>query len=510
MDANRQTGISYQVVEAAQEGNANMQYQLASYLYVGDETKEPNKEQGFRWMQAAAENGSIKAQKVLGLLYTNGQHTPWPEQDLTEAVYWYERAARAGDAEAMYWMYCCYNKGVGVPYDGEQAKYWLRQAVNHGYEIDPDDPDLAEELKSTQPAQTEAGGSKPWEQYDLDEDPSVRPSKADKRTRIRHGHDLQKKSLDMAQDGVVFIPKNDLAYAKSAATNGIIALSISVIGFCVLALIIHAANKSFFAGSGKGAFLFFSFVISVGAGVFFFYRAYQAAYEEAKKNAWFRQTAFYRQYGIDYDRMSSGAYMQYDYYTALEKSFHPVAHADVLPRGIFGEYRGYLFMGLMFGERESCARPDFVIVTEKSLYAVHCVKLDGTLAGDINDEAWQNRTSSGRVRMIPNPMRQNAQRLQIIEKDISRICPWVLDGTVPFYSFVVLGTDVDASGITGEWKYDRYQLLQCSAEELRGIIEVNESKNVLREEETKELTEAMEQIAQEYDQRVSSFGREHL
>ena len=70
-------------VEAAQEGNANMQYQLASYLYVGDETKEPNKEQGFRWMQAAAENGSIKAQKVLGLLYTNGQHTPWPEQDLT-------------------------------------------------------------------------------------------------------------------------------------------------------------------------------------------------------------------------------------------------------------------------------------------------------------------------------------------------------------------------------------------------------------------------------------------
>ena len=505
MDANKQTGISYQVVEAAQEGNANMQYQLASYLYVGDETKEPNKEQGFRWMQAAAENGSIKAQKVLGLLYTNGQHAPWPEQDLTEAVYWYERAARAGDPEAMYWMYCCCNKGVGVPYDGEQAKYWLRQAVNHGYEIDPDDPDLAEQSTST-----ESSGEKPWEQYDLDEDPATRPSKMGNRSRIRRGHNLQKKSLDMAQEGVVFIPKNDLAYARSAATNGIIALSIGVIGCCILALIIHAANKSFFAGSGKGAFLFFSILISLGLGVFAFHKAYQGAYEEAKKNAWFRQTAFYRQYGIDYDRMSSGAYMQYEYYSALEKSFHPVAHADVLPRGIFSEYRGYLFMGLLFGERDSSARPDFVIVTEKSIYALHCVKLDGTLVGDVNDEAWQNRTSSGRVRMIPNPVRQNAQRVRIIEKDIARICPWVLNEEVPFYSFVVLGIDVDATGISGEWKTDRSQLLQCSAEELRGIIEVNESKNVLREEETRELTEAMEQIAQEYDQRVSSFGRENL
>ena len=57
----RTVNITPQVVELAQDGNANMQFQLANYLYVGDSSKPANPEQGFQWMHAAAENGSIRA-----------------------------------------------------------------------------------------------------------------------------------------------------------------------------------------------------------------------------------------------------------------------------------------------------------------------------------------------------------------------------------------------------------------------------------------------------------------
>lgn len=496
------TGISYQVVEQAQEGNANMQYQLANYLYVGDEQKAPNKEQGFLWMQAAAENGSVKAQKVLGLLYTNGQYSPWPAQDLEKGVYWYERAARAGDAEAMYWLYCCYNKGVGVVYDRDAAGYWLDQAVRHGY-------DAGDELQTAEPAEpvVRKEEPKPWEQYDLEEEPSARPSRGKGRAR---DVSLREKSLDMAQDGVLFVPKHDMEYVKSAATSGIVALSIGIIACCIIALLINAINKEFFASSRKGMFLLVSALISLGLGAFAFRRSYLAAYDEARQNAWFRQTAFFRQYRVDYDKLSNTAMLQYDYYSALEKSFHPLAYGDVIPRDAFREFRGYMFMGLFFGERGESAVPDFVIVTEKAVYVVQCLKIAGRLLGDIHDEAWEHVTPTGRHRMIPNPVFQNEQRLRIIEKDLGRFCPWAVTHAMTLHSMVVAGEDADISAITGEKRREPSHLLKASPEELRSSIEVIESKHTLHEEEAMELTKALEQIAQEYEERSRTFGKEML
>ena len=499
-------GISYQVVEQAQEGNANMQYQLASYLYTGDDSKEPNKEQGYRWMTAAAENGSVKAQKVLGLLFTSGQHSPWPAQDLGQAVYWYERAARAGDAEAMYWMYRCYDQGVGVAKDKEAARYWLAQAADRGYEVD--EAELAKLMPQPEP-EKEDQKEKPWEQYDLEEKPSERPSRHRGRGS-RTSRDLRKKSLDMAQDGILFIPKHDMAYVRSALSDGIVVLSGAVIFFCILALVIHAANRSFFASAKGGAFVVFAVLISVGACAFVFRRAYLKAYDETRKSAWFRNTAFYKQYGVDYEDLSQAAAMQYEYYAALEKSFHPLAYSDVLPRELFRDVRGLMFMGLFFGERGACAVPDFVIVTEKAVYVIQCVKASGTLIGDIRDEGWELLLPSGRSHMIGNPVRQNEQRLRILEKDLNRICPWAVTAALSMHSIVVIGTDVDTHELTGNWRSENSHLLQVSPEELRSQIEVLESKNTLHEEEAHEVAKAMEQIAQEYEQRADSFGREMM
>ena len=512
MESNRPR-ISYQVVEQAQDGNASMQYQLANYLYMGDENKEPNEEQGFRWMEAAAENGFVKAQKVLGLLYTNGQHAPWPAQDLGQAVYWYERAARAGDAEAMYWMYRCYDQGVGVPHDAGAARYWLQQAVNHGFEtVDAEKLEQEPEQPQTKPEETFRETSqekKPWEQYDLNEAPSERPSR--KHTRSGRTHrGLREKSLDVAQDGILFIPRYDMAYVKSAMADSIIALSASVILFCILALIIHTANKGFFASGRRVVFLMIAVLITLAVTIFFFRRSYLRAYRDTRQSAWFRNTPFYKQFGTDIDRMPPGLSMQYEYYEALEKSYHPLAYDEVIPREAFRDLRGLMYMGLYFGERGACAVPDFVLVTEKGVYIVQCLKVSGRLSGDIRDEGWQLETESGRTYMIPNAVRQNEQRLRIIEQDLTNFCPWAVAAALSFHSIVVIGPDVATRSLTGSWRSENSHLLQVSPEELRSQIEVLESRSTLHEEEAKEVAKALEQIAREYPARSAEFGREML
>lgn len=499
-------GISRRVMEQAQEGNAKMQYQLASYLYVGDKNKAPDKEQGFRWMKASAENGCVKAQKILGLLYTNGQHAPWPEQDLEKAVLWYERAAEQGDSEAMYWLSCCYRKGVGVLYDDQKAQYWLEQAKIYGYVVDDEDEAPVSE---EEPAPAEA---KPWEQYDLEEESYSRHGSAEGKKRVKDRNvrekSLKQKSLDIAQEGVIFTPKHDIEYVKSAIVYGVIALSIGIIICCLAAVLINAYDATFFESSKRGAFLTISGLISIGLGVLAFRNGYLSAYEESKRCAWFRKTPFYRQYHVDFDRLSSREMMLYEYYTALEKSFKPCAHQDVIPRSAFREFRGYMFLGLYFGERGSSACPDFVVVTEKSVYVISCLMVEGKLRGAMDEREWFVTTESGRGRTLPNPILQNERRIRIMKKDLSHICPWAVTDVVPFYSMVVFGQDADLRSITGVRKEGHTHMLQMSGEELRGYIEVLESKNSLLEEETVELTKAMEQIAGEYDKRRAAFGKE--
>ena len=497
----RTVNITPQVVELAQDGNANMQFQLANYLYVGDSSKPANPEQGFQWMHAAAENGSIRAQKILGLLYTNGQYAPWPEIDLAQAVYWYERAARAGDAEAMYWMYCCYNKGVGVLYDGEQASYWLEQAKKHGYVTD-------EPEKKAEPVND---GPKPWEQYDVEDDKyGHSPSRTTQAFRHGSSRQFRQETLEKAQDGVIFTPKHDMEYVRSAAIYGVIALSIGIIACCVIALLINAVNPQFFASGKRSIFLIVAALISLAMGAVAFRNAYLNAYENARKNAWFRQTPFFRQIKVDYDDLSSSALMHYEYYTALEKSFKACAYEDVIPKDGFSEYRGYMFINLFFGERGSSACPDFVIVTEKSAYVIECLRMDGHLSGQIGDENWQLEPDKGRIRVVPNPLRLNDRRMQIIKRDLSRFCPWVISGEMPFYSLVVVPSDLDTSGLKGEKRAYNTTLLKVSPEELRSNIEVMESKNRLNSSSAMELIGAIEQIAGQFEQRRAEFGKEML
>ncbi|MBK5971158.1 MULTISPECIES: tetratricopeptide repeat protein [Thiorhodovibrio] len=65
------------------------------------------------------------AQCDLGLLLLEVGH---PKR----AIYWLEKAAAQGFADAMQWLSQCYARGDGVEPDEAQAAVWLKKAAQHG------------------------------------------------------------------------------------------------------------------------------------------------------------------------------------------------------------------------------------------------------------------------------------------------------------------------------------------------------------------------------------------
>ncbi|MGV7230061.1 MAG: tetratricopeptide repeat protein, partial [Nitrospirales bacterium] len=68
-----------------------------------------------------AQQGDVKAQFNMGILYEKGQGVP---QDFQEAFRWYYLAAAQGDASTQNVLGMLYEYGQGVPQDYPQALYW--------------------------------------------------------------------------------------------------------------------------------------------------------------------------------------------------------------------------------------------------------------------------------------------------------------------------------------------------------------------------------------------------
>ena len=76
-----------------------------------------------------AENGDLRAQYDLGVLYDTGQGVP---QDNHEAMSWYHRAAEQGETRAQYNLGLMYANGQGVTQDYAEAYYWITLAAAQG------------------------------------------------------------------------------------------------------------------------------------------------------------------------------------------------------------------------------------------------------------------------------------------------------------------------------------------------------------------------------------------
>ena len=82
--------------QAAKNGNASAQYQLAEAYFRGNGIQQ-DYQQAKSWYQRAAEQNLVEAQYTLGMMYYQGAGT---EKDYVQAEYWFTRAAENGDENA--------------------------------------------------------------------------------------------------------------------------------------------------------------------------------------------------------------------------------------------------------------------------------------------------------------------------------------------------------------------------------------------------------------------------
>ncbi len=148
---NRRKAVEY-YKQGAELGHAPSQHSYGCFLLRGDFLDE-NKPLGIEWVQKSAKQGYNLAEFTLAKLYEFGDGV---ELDIDKALEWGEKAAAHGDADTQYEvakMYT-YTDDDDKMIDAKRARYWYKQAADHGHE-------LAKLALRTAPM---------WEGQDIDDD----------------------------------------------------------------------------------------------------------------------------------------------------------------------------------------------------------------------------------------------------------------------------------------------------------------------------------------------------
>ena len=114
---------------AAQQGNANAQWNAAVMHAQGQGGAKVDEEQAFMWCEKAADQGFAAAQATLGLMYSTGQGA---EKDLDKALALLELAAVQGDLEAQYNLAVLLSKEPVEEQNLQQALVWFARAAEQG------------------------------------------------------------------------------------------------------------------------------------------------------------------------------------------------------------------------------------------------------------------------------------------------------------------------------------------------------------------------------------------
>ena len=79
-----------------------------------------------------AQGGNAKAQSALGDCYYYGYGV---DEDETQAVYWYRKAAEQGDASGQNMLGFCYRRGTGIDQNDDKAYYWYRKSAEQDHPV---------------------------------------------------------------------------------------------------------------------------------------------------------------------------------------------------------------------------------------------------------------------------------------------------------------------------------------------------------------------------------------
>lgn len=113
------------IISQAEQGDVQAQYELAT-MYEKGKGAEQNIDEALKWFNKAAENGHIGSMVDLGWFYQNGQYV---EKDINKAIDWYEKAAEQGSSQAQVNIAVIYDAGIDVPENNELANMWYEKAA---------------------------------------------------------------------------------------------------------------------------------------------------------------------------------------------------------------------------------------------------------------------------------------------------------------------------------------------------------------------------------------------
>lgn len=117
----------------AEAGDARAQTQLAALYYHGQGVPESDS-QAVVWYDRAARQGYLAAQFQLGNMYAYGHATvPAGHDPMHLAAQWYFEAARKGHADAQYALGLLFLTGSGVVQNNAEARKWLTRAARQGH-----------------------------------------------------------------------------------------------------------------------------------------------------------------------------------------------------------------------------------------------------------------------------------------------------------------------------------------------------------------------------------------
>lgn len=114
----------------AESGNARAMFNLGVYFENGRGGLPVNYTQALYWYEKAALAGDLGAQYNLGLMHAHGRGTP---KNPKEALYWFKRAAEAGDAQSQYNLAVMYDQGHAGDRGRLEATHWFKEAAERGH-----------------------------------------------------------------------------------------------------------------------------------------------------------------------------------------------------------------------------------------------------------------------------------------------------------------------------------------------------------------------------------------
>ncbi|MBA3956775.1 MAG: BTB/POZ domain-containing protein [Parachlamydiaceae bacterium] len=116
---------------AAQAKAFKQQGDISGITLLGDHFLQTKPELAMKYYEMAATYGDSVASYKLGQCYRHGTGV---KQDLEKTFEWYKRSAIQGNVKGMFFLMCCYSKGMGTQKNAGQAKILAKQILEIGVE----------------------------------------------------------------------------------------------------------------------------------------------------------------------------------------------------------------------------------------------------------------------------------------------------------------------------------------------------------------------------------------